>query len=82
MAPTRNYPLRKKNMDRRITLEEVPANVPDINRVAWMRMVNRLLEQAEPGNAAWRRLENEFGFVGDYSEADHGMHRSDNQQNI
>lgn len=30
------------------------------------RVLEQLLRAARPGNWAWRRLENEFGFHGDY----------------
>lgn len=55
-----------------LTLEEVPADVPEINRLDWMKVVNHLISHAQPGNYAWRRLESEFGFCPDFEEADMG----------
>lgn len=55
-----------------LTLEEIPKDVPEINRIEWMKMVNSLIARAKPGNYAWRRLENDFGFCPDYTEADVG----------
>jgi hypothetical protein len=59
--------------------EERIAHLPLDMRRGACRVIQRLLKKALPGNAAWRRLENEFGYSGDYSAADEGMHWSDNK---
>lgn len=43
----------------------------DFRRATFNRL--RMLEHnAKPGNWAWKRLENDFGYSLDYTEADHG----------
>lgn len=41
-------------------------------------ILNELSPKARPRNGAWQRLE-EIGYSFDWSEADAGMHRSDNE---
>lgn len=46
--------------------------VPQENRIPWMKLVNGLLQKAEPGNQMFYKLENSWGFIGDYSPKDAG----------
>lgn len=50
-------------------IEDVLAEHPNWNfdeRATARQVLKRLLRAARPGNWAWRRLEAEFGFQGDY----------------
>lgn len=56
-------------------IEDELALRPEMNidgRRTLRRVLGFLLSEAQPGNWAWRRLEDEFGFQGDFSLADHG----------
>ena len=45
---------------------------PELRRATYKHL--RYLEgKASPGNWAWRKLEDEFGYCGDYTPADHGQ---------
>lgn len=61
-------------MDTSLTNEEVERLRRDfpMNFKEHLARVRRLLSKAQPGNWAWRTLENEYGFSGDYTEADAG----------
>ena len=56
----------------KLTWDKVPDDVPEINKGAWLRQVNMLMEKAQPGNWAWHKLQNDFGFDGDWTPADVG----------
>lgn len=43
------------------------------NRRTMMKLLRRLEAKAVPGNWAYRKLEDEFGYCGDYTPADHGQ---------
>ena len=61
------------------TIDDVPAWVPEINRMAWYKRVKELSAKAVPGNWAWRQSEELVG-EGDYVPGqDEGMHWSDNK---
>ena len=45
-------------------------------------IVRELLPKAIPGNSYWRRIEALQGYDADYTEADHGMHWSDNKKDL
>lgn len=51
--------------------EDIRKRFPN-NTAAHIKRVRRLLKKASPGNWAWRTLENEYGYSGDYSAADEG----------
>lgn len=57
-------------------IEELRKRYP-YNLVAAMRRVKALKAAAKPGNAAWHKLQDEFGYTGDYTPKDEGMHWSD-----
>jgi hypothetical protein len=59
-------------------IERIEAGHPH-NFVAHLQRVRRLLKHAKPGNIPWMILENEYGFQGDWSPADTGMHWYDNE---
>lgn len=52
-------------------VERIRAAYP-INFIGHIKRVRKLMKNARPGNFAWRTLENEYGFSGDYSAADEG----------
>lgn len=60
-------------------VEEAVAHVPFENRGTARSIVRNLLKHAKPGNWAFHKLQNEWGFDGDYTPADEGMHWSDNR---
>lgn len=61
-------------MNSELTAEEVEQirKMFPINTIEHIKRVRRLLKKASPGNWAWRTLENEYGFSGDYTAADEG----------
>lgn len=61
------------------TLDDVPARVPEINRLAWFKNVKELSEKAVPGNWAWRKVEELVGEADYVYGQDEGMHWSDNE---
>lgn len=52
-------------------LDRIRSVYPD-NFKEHVARVRRLLEHAKPGNIPWQILENQYGFSGDYTEADNG----------
>lgn len=52
-------------------IERIRADFPE-NTAGHIARVRRLLKHASPGNMPWQILENQYGFSGDYSAADHG----------
>ncbi len=53
--------------------------MPVENKQALRDRIKHLLKYARPGNIPFRILETEFGFTGDYMEADNGTHWSDSR---
>jgi hypothetical protein len=54
-------------------------DMPVENKQQLRYRIKHLLKYALPGNVPYRILETEFGFTGDYTEADSGTHWSDNR---
>jgi len=49
------------------TLDDVPAMVPEENRIDWLQYVRRLSVWARPGNRAWAQLQELTGIDGDFT---------------
>lgn len=64
----------EEDMSPELTPEEVEEirRTHPVNTMEHVKRVRRLLKHARPGNLAWRTLENEYGYQGDYSAADEG----------
>lgn len=56
-------------------VEEIISERPHLDihaRSTFRSLLTRLLRAARPGNWAWQRLVNDFGFDPDFTPADHG----------
>ena len=53
--------------------------MPVENKQTLRNRITFLFKHASPDNWAWHMLQSEFGFSGDYTEADNGTHWSDNR---
>jgi hypothetical protein len=53
--------------------------MPVENKQQLRKRIKNLLIHAKPGNVPWQILQTEFGFTGDYVEADNGTHWSDSR---
>lgn len=53
-------------------------NLMEDNLWSLLKLLRSYEKKAAPGNYYARKLENEYGYCLDYSEADHGTHWTDN----